>query len=189
VEFDLRTVVEEVLDLLAGDAQAKGIEISSLVHASVPPWVAGDPGRLRQVLTNLAGNAVKFTDRGEVVVSAAPVHAAEGSWADAPGVLVRFEVADTGIGIPREAQAGLFQSFSQVDASPHRRHGGTGLGLAISRRLVEMMGGEIGLRSEPGKGSTFWFTTRLVPRPAPPASGEPEAAVVKGTRALCVDDH
>ncbi|MGI8809322.1 MAG: PAS domain S-box protein [Acidimicrobiales bacterium] len=162
MDFDLRTVVEEVRDLLGADAREKGIELSTLVRADAPAFVRGDPGRVRQVLTNLVGNAIKFSDDGEVAVR---VHPGE----DVGGATrLRFEVTDTGIGIPPDAQRQLFQAFEQVDTSASRRHGGTGLGLAISKQLVEMMGGEIGMESTLGAGSTFWFDVPLAVASAPP---------------------
>ena len=155
MDFELRTVVDEVTDLLAADVNEKGLELSAFVHPDAPTFVRGDPGRLRQVLTNLVGNAIKFSDHGEVAVRVR----AGAQTPDATSL--RFEVADTGIGIPLEAQHQLFQAFEQVDSSASRRHGGTGLGLAISKQLVEMMGGEIGLESTLGSGSTFWFEVPL----------------------------
>jgi signal transduction histidine kinase/CheY-like chemotaxis protein len=183
IEFDIHRAMEEVTDLLAGAAQKKGIEFLLLVDDAVPKYVAGDPGRFRQVLTNLIGNAIKFTEKGEVAVKASVVGA------DEKYTTVKVEVADTGIGIPYEAQARLFQSFSQADGSTTRKYGGTGLGLAISKQITRLMGGEIGLESEPGKGSTFWFTVRL-DRCVPPAADivdpHPE---LSGRRVLCVDDN
>jgi CheY-like chemotaxis protein len=184
IDLDLRAIVEDVADLLAGRAEAKGLEMTCLVDGSVPEVVSGDPGRVRQILTNLVGNAVKFTGAGEVVVRLAC--AAEGP-SDAT---VRFEVIDTGIGIDADAQADLFQAFSQGDGSTTRRYGGTGLGLAISKQLVELMGGEIGVVSAPGRGSTFWFTARFARRPA--RVDAPSAAAVaplSGMRVLCADDN
>ena len=183
VDFDLRTVVGDVLELVAEHAYTKGLALACLVHGDVPPWVAGDPGRLRQILTNLAGNAVKFTSAGKVVVR---VTLAAQSAHDA---LLRFEVSDTGIGIPPEVQGRLFQAFAQADSSTTRRFGGTGLGLAICRQLVEMMHGEIGIESTPGQGSTFWFTIRLAKRPAPANVADLTAPVLRGKRVLCVDDN
>jgi signal transduction histidine kinase len=162
-DFDLRAMVEEVLALLAERGSSKGLELSYRLQAGLPTWVDGAPRRLRQVLTHLVGNAIKFTDRGEVVV-----HVTLGEEA-ATDALFRFAVTDTGIGIPREAQSRLFQAFSQVDGSTTRKYGGTGLGLVIAKRLVELMGGVIGVESTPGIGSTFWFTLRLQKQPAPPA--------------------
>jgi PAS domain S-box-containing protein len=155
IDFDLQSEVEDVSALLAGRAQSKGLELASLVEPGTPTAVRGDPFRLRQVLTNLIGNAIKFTEEGEVVLRVSLVGD------DADPVTIRFEVEDTGIGITREQRQRLFRSFSQADASTTRHYGGTGLGLAISKQLVEMMEGEIGVESEPGMGSTFRFTVRL----------------------------
>ena len=155
IDFDLRTAVEEVMDLMAEGAQRKGLKLVGLVDANVPSAVQGDPGRLRQILTNLVGNAIKFTDQGEVVVH---VTSAEETDKD---VSVRFDITDTGIGLSREAQGRLFQPFMQADGSTSRKYGGTGLGLAICKQLIEMMGGEFGVFSEPGHGSLFWFKVRL----------------------------
>ncbi|HYD29288.1 MAG TPA: ATP-binding protein, partial [Azospirillaceae bacterium] len=155
--LDLSTLelVEAVADLLAAQARQKNLLLISDVDPQVPALVRGDPGRLRQILFNLVGNAIKFTEAGRVVVRASAQKAGSGM------VRLRFEVEDTGVGISEEGQARLFQPFSQADSSTTRRFGGTGLGLAICRRLVEMMGGTIGVTSAPGQGSTFWFTVRL----------------------------
>ncbi len=181
IDFELRGEVEEVAALLAGRAHEKGLELASFVEPGTPTAVRGDPFRLRQVLTNVLGNAIKFTERGEVTLRA---ELAE----DAPdAATVLFEVSDTGIGMTEEQQARLFRAFTQADASTTRRYGGTGLGLAISKQLVLMMGGEIGVRSEPGAGSTFWFTTRLQK-----SSGEAAPTIrsgLRGLRVLIVDDH
>jgi signal transduction histidine kinase/HPt (histidine-containing phosphotransfer) domain-containing protein/ActR/RegA family two-component response regulator len=155
VDFDLWRVVDEVVRLLAPEAAGKGIELSATVSPEVPDAVHGDPGRLRQTLLNLVGNAVKFTERGSVTVLARALPTA------GEGHVVRFEVRDTGLGIGPEARERLFKPFSQGDSSTTRRFGGTGLGLAISRRLVEMMGGRIEVTSEVGAGSTFSFTVKL----------------------------
>ncbi len=181
LDFDLVAAVEEAVELLAERADAKGLELAILVEPDVPPAVRGDRDRLRQILVNLLANAVKFTDRGEVVVVVQTARDADG----AP--LVRFEVTDTGIGIAAEAQARLFASFTQANASTTRTHGGTGLGLAIAKRLVELLGGEIGVDSELGKGATFWFTARL---PEAPAVAAPAAADdLSGLDVLVVDDN
>ncbi|MDH3714505.1 MAG: response regulator [Gammaproteobacteria bacterium] len=157
--FDVRELVEDLGQVFADSAQSKGVELLCAVAADVETRVVGDAGRLRQVLTNLLGNAVKFTEEGEVVVRA--VSLAQ----DAHSVALRFEVSDTGVGIPHVAQEHVFESFSQADGSTTRKHGGTGLGLAISRRLVRLMGGTMYLVSEPGQGSTFGFEVRLRRQP------------------------
>jgi Amt family ammonium transporter len=151
-EFDLDRVVEETVETMAFTARQKGIELLSHVAMEACCRVVGDSGRLRQLLVNLIGNAIKFTDAGQVTVRVAP--AENESHADT----LRFKVSDTGIGIPPDRLDRLFQSFSQADSSTTRKYGGTGLGLAISKSLVELMGGQIGVESEPGRGSTFWFT-------------------------------
>jgi two-component system, sensor histidine kinase and response regulator len=153
--LDVRLVLEEVTALLLGPAQDKGLEIVDQVDHDVPRGVRGDTGRLRQILLNLAGNALKFTDTGSVLVRASL------DQADDDRVSVRFEVQDTGIGIVPEVQARLFHTFVQADTSSTTRHGGTGLGLAICRQLVESMGGQIGVDSAPGSGSIFWFVLSL----------------------------
>src|SRR5215218_7970412 len=167
IDFDLRSVVEDAVDLLASRAHGKGLELANLIEYDVPTALRGDPGRLKQVLINLVGNAIKFTEEGEVVVKVA---LSEERSEDA--TTIRFDVSDTGIGLTPEQQERLFQSFTQADTSTTRRYGGTGLGLAISRQLIEMMGGEIGVESEPGVGSVFFFTLplkeQLVGAPATP---------------------
>jgi signal transduction histidine kinase/CheY-like chemotaxis protein/HPt (histidine-containing phosphotransfer) domain-containing protein len=181
-QFDLRSVAEDVAQLFGATAEAKGIDLVCRVDAQMPTVVMGDPARLRQVLTNLVGNAVKFTDTGEVTMSANVVRG-NGD------VLVRFEVHDTGIGITPAAQAELFDAFTQADASTTRRFGGTGLGLAISQRIVGLMGGRIEVESEPGAGSTFRFSVSF--ERAPGELGRPPVprADLAGVRALVVDDH
>ncbi len=181
VEFDVRAILEDALDLVAEPARRKGLELGGFAAPDVPSVVKGDPGRLRQVLLNLLANAVKFTAAGSVSVRIT-VDEAIGTRA-----VVRFEVIDTGVGIPTHVQARLFEPFTQADASTTRKYGGTGLGLAICRQLAEAMGGAVGLRSVPGQGSTFWFTVR-VERIAFVEDGA-VSAQLRGRRALCVDDH
>ena len=180
--FDVGTTVEEAAELLAERAHAKGLELTCHVENDIRHAI-GDPGRLRQILVNLVGNAVKFTERGEVRVHASVV-------ADhGPDLVLRFEISDTGPGIAREAQAQLFQAFTQVDGTTSRRYPGTGLGLAICQRLVKLMGGEIGLESEPGRGSTFWFTARFEHAPAQPDADASDFSALSGARILGVDDN
>jgi signal transduction histidine kinase len=156
IEFCLPDLVAEVVQLIRIQANAKGLRMNSRVELSVPRVVRGDPNRLRQVLSNLLGNAVKFTGRGEVLLETS-LEVQEGNMAT-----VRFRISDTGIGIRPEQIATLFSPFVQADDSTTRKYGGTGLGLAISKQLVEMMGGAIGIISRgEGQGSTFWFTAML----------------------------
>ncbi|MGE0683003.1 MAG: response regulator [Candidatus Binatia bacterium] len=199
IDFDLRTAVEEAVEIFSGQASTKGLELGCLIHANIPTALRGDPGRLRQILINLMGNAIKFTTQGEVVVE---VQASPPDYFHPKGLeqqssdevesldvaLLYFSVRDTGIGIPEERRDRLFQSFSQVDASTTRKYGGTGLGLAISKKLTELMGGEIGVVSEPGQGSTFWFTVKLKRQSA--ATAETMARTdLAGLYALIVDDN
>jgi two-component system sensor histidine kinase/response regulator len=181
--FDLSQVIEESADLLAERAQAKGLELVTSIPPHTPRRLMGDPSRLRQVLVNLIGNAVKFTEKGEVVVS---VNIED---ADPRRVKLRFAVRDTGIGIAADAQARLFSAFTQADGSTTRKYGGTGLGLAICRQLVELMGGTIELRSAPDRGSTFSFMITLARQPWIAATPTPPPDSLKGVRVLIVDDN
>ncbi|MFI5020089.1 MAG: response regulator [Alphaproteobacteria bacterium] len=181
LDFELRRLVEGVVDLLAPRAQAKGIEIGCYIAPEVPDGLRGDPGRLRQVLLNLAGNSVKFTEKGGVTVLVSLLDAAEG-WAR-----VKIEIVDTGIGIPEELQDGLFAEFSQVDPSYTRRYGGTGLGLAISKKLTELMGGSIAFTSKLGAGSTFWLVLDL--ECAVPGAAARLPPLLEPARVLVVDDN
>ncbi|TAN56161.1 MAG: response regulator, partial [Magnetospirillum sp.] len=178
-EFELVPLVESVVDILAPRAHAKDIEIASLIDPGLRLVVRSDPGRLRQMLMNLGGNAVKFTERGGVSIEVRIAERVEG------GTVVNFEVCDTGIGIAKEAQGRLFSMFSQVDASTARRYGGTGLGLAITKRLADLMGGHVGLHSEPGRGSRFWITLP-VEIVGPQTATPPD---LRGRRVLVVDDN
>jgi signal transduction histidine kinase/DNA-binding response OmpR family regulator len=180
IDFNLRDVVEEVGEMLAERAQVKGVELILDIGAAVPTWVKGDPLRLRQILVNLVGNAVKFTERGEVVVQ---VRKAE----DHPD-RVWFAVKDTGRGISEESQTRIFDAFTQADAFTTRRHGGTGLGLAIARQLVQLMGGKIELKSELGRGSVFTFEVSLAGAAEPLSVRQPRQSL-EGTSILVADDN
>ena len=182
IDFDLRAVMEEVAELLAPRAVEKRLELACAMPPRFPHLLKGDPTRLRQVLTNLLGNAVKFTEAGEVALEAAVLEETFGR------ARIRLSVRDTGVGIPRDRQASVFESFTQADGSTTRRYGGSGLGLSICRQLVDLMGGRIGLESDPGKGSVFWIELSLakqvhddVASPSPPG--------LDGARVLVVDDH
>jgi len=182
IDFDLVQVVEEVAQLITQEAERKGLELLAYCAPDVPGQVRGDPSRIRQVLLNLAANAVKFTAEGEVVIR---VHVDDRS---PGGIVARFEVADTGIGIDEAGLKRLFEPFSQVDATTTRRFGGTGLGLAISRQLVTAMGGDLGVDSEPDRGSTFWFALPLEVA-SEETSTRPPPGILDGLRVLVVDDN
>ena len=183
-EMSIRSIVDDVADLLAVPALAKGVEVVSVIDNAVPRVVRGDPGRLRQVLMNLIGNAIKFTDAGEVVVRVTMPPGEEATLA------VRFEVTDSGEGIAAEKLGSIFQPFVQADTSTSRRHGGTGLGLAISGQLVSLMGGDYGVASQLSRGSTFWFTIRVedMRRPATPEVRS-QVTGLAGRRALVVEEN
>ncbi len=182
-DFNLHLAVEDVMEVLAQIATKKGLEIACHVDPAVPPMVRGDQDRLRQILINLVSNAIKFTQHGAVVVRLSPDAQSDGR------VTVRFTVSDTGVGIPRDRIDRLFKSFSQADASTTRVYGGTGLGLAIAKQLAELMGGTIGVESEPGRGSTFWFTITFESREQPAAPAVPRRVDPATLRVLAVDDN
>jgi two-component system, sensor histidine kinase and response regulator len=182
IDFSPKHVAEEAVELFAEAAANKGIELVLDVNPDVPEVAIGDPGRLRQVLINLVANAIKFTETGEVVVRARRYESS------GPGVAIRFEVDDTGIGLNKEQQARVFATYSQVDSSTTRKHGGTGLGLAIARMLTQLMGGEIGVESEKDAGSRFWFTAMF--REAEGKKRAPQPSVsLAGTFVAVVDDN
>jgi two-component system, sensor histidine kinase and response regulator len=182
-DMDLRDTLEDVARLLSVQAHAKGLEVTLQIDPDLPAALQGDAGRIRQILLNLGGNAVKFTPKGEVSLALSVLSN------DAQGVFVRCEVRDTGIGIPADRIKALFSPFTQVDSSTTRRFGGTGLGLSIVRRLVDLMGGEVGVTSREGAGSTFWFTARF--KPGHPVTGAFSALSIsiRGKRVLVVDDN
>ena len=184
IDFDLRVTVEGSIDIFVVKAKKKrGLEFSCFIDPEVPSLLRGDPGRLRQVLINLIGNAIKFTNEGEVAVSVTLARETDSD------VTVRIAVRDTGIGIHADLINKLFQSFSQVDTSTTRKYGGTGLGLAISKQFSELMGGQIGVESEEGKGSTFWFTVVLEKQPYDQQQEPLELGNIENLRVLVVDGH
>ena len=190
--FTPTVLVEEVVSIMAPAAHSKGLTVRTELSSSLPHSVAGDPLRLRQILLNFVGNAIKFTACGEVVIRAMRLKKGEGQSA-----WLRFEVQDTGVGIPPEKQAGIFDAFTQADSSVTRQYGGTGLGLAICKRLVELMGGQIGVYSQPGQGSCFWFEVPLpvIQENAPeettaqPSGSALNSHELDGVRVLLVEDN
>ncbi|MFP4308940.1 MAG: PAS domain S-box protein [Desulfococcaceae bacterium] len=205
LDFDLQSLMDDMAAAFALRAHEKGLEFISFIDPEVPVLLRGDPGRLRQILTNLVGNALKFTEEGEVLVTVElvetdtdpiPTHgvvnreaATRESVNHEPEVLLRFTVKDTGVGVPEDKIGTLFEKFSQVDASTTRNFGGTGLGLAISRQLAEMMGGEAGASSALGRGSTFWFTARFAVREAADRAAAVTPGDLTGLHVLLVDDN
>ncbi len=180
IGLDPEALADDVARLMGERATAKGLDLTCGIAADVPRNLIGDPGRLRQVLLNLVGNAIKFTETGDVAIRVTAQHITDDQ------AVLRVEVSDTGIGISPQAQARLFDAFTQADASTTRKFGGTGLGLAISRRIVELLGGHIGVESVPGEGTTFWFTVPCTRAGAAPAG--PDVATLGGMRVLVVDD-
>ncbi|MBI5672821.1 MAG: PAS domain S-box protein [Nitrospirae bacterium] len=192
VNFDLHTTVEDTLGLLGEQANAKSLELTSLVQAGLPTLLRGDPGRLRQIMVNLVGNAIKFTEQGEIIVTISISEEHErptSTILTPPRQWFRIEVSDTGIGIASEQQAKLFQPFTQADGSTTRKYGGTGLGLAICKKLVELLGGRIGVDSTVGVGSVFWITVPFQLQPEGAQQVPPSQVVLKGRNILIVDDH
>ncbi len=183
LDFDLRALLDDFSVIFSAQAAEKGLELICAVSPDVPSFLRGDPGRLRQVLTNLTGNAIKFTHKGEIAIRAALVSETDND------ALILFSIKDTGIGIPQDKQAILFEKFTQADASTTRKYGGTGLGLAISRELVEMMGGSITLKSDAGTGSEFSFTARFAKQPDIKQEHAAIPVELKDIRVLVVDDN
>lgn len=184
IPFDLRLTIEDTLDILAPSSQNRRLELVGLIDAQTPRTVVGDPGRIRQILTNLVGNAIKFTEEGEVLIQVLQIDQ------DPTSVTLRFEVIDTGIGLTPEAQAKMFQAFTQADSSTARKYGGTGLGLTICKRLVELMSGKIGLQSMAGQGTCIWFTVRFETQDAGPCTPVlPLDTNLSGLRVCLVDDN
>ena len=183
IEFNLRELIEHTIELYALKTDEKGIELAAHIAPDVPPYVNGDPTRLRQIVLNLIGNAIKFTERGEIIVRVVknPDDPRPGSF--------RFTVSDTGIGIPEAKLRSIFESFTQVDSSTTRKYGGTGLGLTISRKLVELMGGNIWVESQEGKGSEFHFDVRFGEAKEAVAAPFPKLANLRGVRVLVIDDN
>jgi signal transduction histidine kinase/CheY-like chemotaxis protein len=183
IPFDLRESLGEIMKTLGFRASQKGLELVYDVEPNVPDCLAGDPGRLRQVLVNLVGNAIKFTERGEILVNVSVQNQSGGT------ALLHFTVKDTGVGIPRDKQAGIFEAFSQGDGSMARRYGGTGLGLTISARLVDIMKGRIWVESEAGNGSTFHFTAEFAISSKPSGRSATQPEQLYGRPVLVVDDN
>jgi signal transduction histidine kinase/CheY-like chemotaxis protein/HPt (histidine-containing phosphotransfer) domain-containing protein len=183
MDFDIRSAVENMNDVLAVRAREKGLEYVWLLEPNVPTQLVGDPGRLRQVLINLIGNAIKFTPKGIVDLHISLVSETDNE------VIIRFDIQDTGIGIPQDKLGAIFRPFTQADTSTTRKYGGTGLGLSISKHLTELMGGQIGAESVEGKGSTFWFTVKMGKQAAGRISEERLPCDISGLRVLGVDDN
>ncbi len=183
LDFNFRDMVEEVVEIMSVHALKKDIELTSYIDPEVTSWLHGDPGRIRQIIINLTGNAIKFSEAGEVALRITVIEERDRA------IDLQVAVQDSGPGIPPEKINRLFKSFSQVDASTTRKHGGTGLGLVISKQLTELMGGEIGVTSQMGEGAIFWFTLHLGKRPTPPNTQMAVPEQIKGKRVLVVDDN
>ncbi|MCP5005538.1 MAG: PAS domain S-box protein, partial [Planctomycetes bacterium] len=183
IAFDMRVTVEGIIDIFAVKAEEKELEFCCFIDPEVPSLLRGDPGRLRQVLINFANNAIKFTNDGEVGINVSLAEETDSH------VTVRVDVRDTGVGIPADRMNRLFKSFSQVDTSTTRKFGGTGLGLVISKQIVKLMGGRIGVESEEGKGSTFWFTVVLEKQPLDQQQSQLKLGDIENMRILVVDDN
>ena len=181
--FNLRDDVDETVEMFAESAQRKGLEVACLVHEGVPTMLVGDASHLRQVLINLISNAIKFTERGEIIITVTSTEEKEDY------IKLRFEVRDSGIGISTEAQTLIFERFSQADGSMTRKFGGTGLGLTIAQQLIQLMGGAIGVTSKPASGSTFWFTVPLKKYTAEKSVLNDKSELLRGLRVLVVDDN
>ncbi|WP_119462194.1 PAS domain-containing protein [Rhodospirillaceae bacterium SYSU D60014] len=191
IDFDIAAIVASVTELCEPRARAKGLDLGVFIAPGSPRWVRGDPGRLRQILLNLVSNAIKFTEEGGVAIEVSSPGAQVGTHTGEQddGVILHFKVIDSGIGISAEHRDHLFEKFTQADSSTTRRFGGTGLGLAISKQLAERMGGGIGVDSEPGKGSSFWFTVQVAVADDRTVTADPPVAALQGLRALIVDDN
>ncbi|MCX7823689.1 MAG: response regulator [Syntrophobacterales bacterium] len=185
LNFDLQNLLDDFSATMAVKAHEKNLELICAIDPDVPTLLIGDPGRLRQVLTNLVGNAIKFTEKGEVVIRVSRVLESESD----KKTILHFSIRDTGIGIPEDKIDILFEKFSQLDSSTTRKYGGTGLGLAISKQLVKLMGGEIGVKSKVGKGSEFWFTASFGIRREAKCEKMPLPVEISGTRVLIIDDN
>lgn len=194
IEFDLRELMEKICEIMAIRTHKKGLELACHIMKGVPIYLVGDPLRLRQVIVNLIGNAIKFTEKGEIVLRVGPVSSKDkfdslDTGADPQFADLLFSVSDTGIGIPPDKKEAVFESFTQVDASTTRMYGGTGLGLTISKKLVKLMKGRIWVESEPGKGSIFYFIARMGIQPDHKILIKPREFELKGLRALIIDDN
>jgi len=183
LDFNLRMAIEDIADMVAVSAQDKGLELTALVEADVPSMLRGDPGRLRQAIVNLTGNAVKFTEQGQILIRVSRVVE------DEQNVTLRFAVTDTGIGIPPDRVDAIFAPFVQVDSTTTRKYGGTGLGLTITKQLVELMSGQIGCETKPGIGSTFWFTAVFGKQPDESIAPVEKKTDISGLKVLIVDDN